>query len=169
MGALRVMVRMGDAGDPPAPAALPQPSAILPHRAPALFLSRVTSCEEEGATGAGVFPESLELLSGHFPGRPMIPGVLLFELAAQLVAYWAISRYGGEYVLLTGLDRARLRAPVGAGEELTLQASIERVRAPLVRAKVVLSRGDQRVGEVVVSGYLEHQRSTARERAGAGR
>ena len=160
---------MDDADATSALAGLPQPSVLLPHRGPALFLSEVTRCAEDGAEGHGVFPESLELLAGHFPGRPMVPGVLLFELAAQLVAYWAIFHHGGDYVLLTGLDRARLRSPVGAGEELTLRVSIERIRAPLVRAKVFISRENQRVGEVVVSGYLEHQGAGAQVVPGAER
>ena len=160
---------MDDAGTTPAPAALPEPSTLLPHRGSALFLSEVIRCEKDGAEGVGIFSENLEFLSGHFPGRPMVPGVLLFELAAQLVAYWAIFHYGGKYVLLTGLDRARLRSPVGAGEALRLRVSIERVRAPLVRAKVFISRGSQRVGEVVVSGYLEHQGADSQDPLGASR
>ena len=141
--------------DLPLGAPLPSPEEVLPHRAPFLFLETVSSCTDDGVEGVCSFPSSLPFFEGHFPERPLVPGVLLFEAAAQLLAYWALHHHGGRYVLLTGIDRARLRAQVLADESVQICATIERVRAPLVRARLRLMRDGQRVGEATITGYLE--------------
>ena len=141
--------------DHPLGTPLPSPEEVLPHRAPFLFLEAVNSCTDDGVEGDCSFPSSLPFFEGHFPERPLVPGVLLLEAAAQLLAYWALHHHGGRYVLLTGIDRARLRTQVLADQSIQIFAIIERVRAPLVRARLRLMRNEQRVGEATITGYLE--------------
>jgi 3-hydroxyacyl-[acyl-carrier-protein] dehydratase len=116
---------------------------ILPHRPPFLFVDRVVAFE------AGVSIEAERELradephfAGHFPGRPIMPGVLITEALAQtaglLIALTAMEK--GEQVEgnLFYLARADMKwtTPVEPGETLVLEAKIDRVLGPLVAFKV---------------------------------
>ena len=62
---------------------LPKPIDILPHRPPFLFLDRVSKLEESSVVGWRFFGESEYFFEGHFPQRPVVPGVILLESMAQ--------------------------------------------------------------------------------------
>ena len=62
----------------------PQPSTIIPHRAPFLFVDRITALEPgQSASGIWHLTEDENFFSGHFPGRPTLPGVLMCEAIAR--------------------------------------------------------------------------------------
>lgn len=92
----------------------PAPDALLPHRGPWLLLRSIESVDETSLTGTAHF--GLEHADGHFPGQPVVPGVLLLELLAQASA--ALARVHapgdteGKIPFLVGYDRVRFRAPV---------------------------------------------------------
>ena len=100
--------------------------ALLPHRDPFLMLDRVTAVEpmvqataEKDVTDA--------LCEGHFPGHPVMPGVLITEAMAQLAAIIALSANpdaAGEPVYLLGTDKMRFRQPVRPGDVLTLDVKL---------------------------------------------
>lgn len=89
-----------------------------------VFIDRLTHLiPGRSATAAMVFPSSLELFADHFPGRPLVPGVLLTESMNQ-TAGWLIMATTGFATLpiVTRIDRASFRRPVVPGEALVVEA-----------------------------------------------
>ena len=115
---------------PGAPRAPFDPSLVLPHRAPFLFVSSVTSVVAgERATGVWHVGADEAFFEGHFPGRPTLPGVLMIESLAQLgaAALLCDERYAGRLPLFGGIDRARFRRQVVPGETLDLVVELSRL------------------------------------------
>jgi 3-hydroxyacyl-[acyl-carrier-protein] dehydratase len=106
--------------------------ALLPHRAPFLFVDEVDSCEPAAAVRARYRVTGDEpFLAGHFPGNPVFPGVLQLEALAQAgaIAVLADSRYADKLPLFGGVEDARFRRVVRPGDLLTLAVDIERLSA----------------------------------------
>jgi len=108
------------------------PAEVLPHRSPFLFLDQVTEIVD-GASARGTWSLHGDewFFSGHFPGRPTLPGVLMCEAIAQLGAYVVLSdeRMAGKLPLFGGLDSARFRRQVVPGDTLTLEVTLGRMSA----------------------------------------
>ncbi|MEM7207121.1 MAG: 3-hydroxyacyl-ACP dehydratase FabZ [Pseudomonadota bacterium] len=102
----------------------------LPHRYPFLLLDRITKYEE------GVSLQALKNVSynepffqGHFPIKPIFPGVLIVEAMAQATAVLSFRSLGGypdkdELYLLAGIDNARFKRQVGPGDQLLIDVKI---------------------------------------------
>lgn len=89
---------------------------ILPHRDGMLLLDRVER-EEDVAHGFFRIPEDAWFLKGHFPGNPIVPGVMLCEILAQSVCVLLQSEMTNDLQpLYTGLNNVRFRAPVRPGD-----------------------------------------------------
>ena len=110
----------------------PEPAEVLPHRPPFLFVDEVLELMPgERVVARWHLTGDEWFFSGHFPGRPTLPGVLMCEAIAQAGALAVLldDRYAGKLPLFGGLDGARFRRQVGPGETLTLEVEFGRLSA----------------------------------------
>ncbi len=106
--------------------------AMLPHRPPFLFVDVVDEIEFAVSIEARYRVTGDEaLLQGHFPGNPILPGVIQLEALAQAGALTLLGdeRYAGRLALFGGVDKVRFRRVVRPGDELLLAVTVERLSA----------------------------------------
>jgi 3-hydroxyacyl-[acyl-carrier-protein] dehydratase len=112
--------------------ALPAPADVIPHRPPFLFVDEVVALEPGvSARATWTLTGDEWFFTGHFPGRPTLPGVLMCEAIAQVgaIAVLTDERFSGKLPLFGGLDGARFRRQVGPGDTLTLDVALGRMSA----------------------------------------
>lgn len=110
---------------------------VLPHRYPFLLVDRVIELAPgQRAVGLKNVTINEPFFAGHFPGRPVMPGVLIVEAMAQLgaIALLAVPENRGKLGLLAGLDRVRFRRMVKPGDSLRLQIEVLQRRGSMGRA-----------------------------------
>lgn len=111
---------------------LPKPSELIAHRAPFLFVDELTALEPgQSATGIWRLSGDESFFTGHFPGRPTLPGVLMCEAIAQVGACAILSdpQFKGKLPLFGGLDGARFRRQVVPGDVLEMSVSLGQMSA----------------------------------------
>jgi len=127
--------------------------AIIPHREPFLLVDEVTELEP-GVRAAGRYLVKADewYLAGHFPGNPIMPGVLQVEALAQLGAVCGLAHpdFAGKLALFAGIDDVRFKRIVRPGDVLDLLCEVEAVRGPVGKGKVRASVD----GELAVRGTL---------------
>src|SRR6184192_4633999 len=117
---------------------------ILPHREPFLLIDEVLELTPGvGAVARKEVRSDEWYLAGHFPGRPVMPGVLIVEALAQTgaVAVLCSEENRGRLALFAGIDGVRFKRIVEPGDELELSCDLERVRGPIGKG-----RAEARVG-----------------------
>ena len=120
--------------------------ALLPHRDPFVWVSRSLCCEPGKSVVAelDVDPE-LDIFKGHFPGHPVLPGVIVMEALAQAASCCLLAEPGmaGRIGFLAGIDKAKFRNQVLPGDTITLEATITNKNSKrLCVAEVVAKKGD---------------------------
>ena len=104
----------------------------LPHRYPFLLVDRVLECHPGKSIRALKNVTYNEpFFPGHFPGRPVMPGVMVIEALAQtagILCFVTLDKFPDEHTrfYFVGIDKARFRRPVVPGDQLTLEAKVER-------------------------------------------
>ena len=126
---------------------------ILPHRDPFLLIDEVLELVPgKRAVARKLVRPDEWYLAGHFPGRPVMPGVLIVEAMAQTGAVAVLSQEEnrGRIAYFAGIDDCRFKRVVEPGDELQLTCELERVRGPIGRG-----RAEARVGgELAAKGML---------------
>lgn len=140
-----------------------QVQQIIPHRPPFLFIDEVLELEP-GTRAVGIrdIRHDEHYLTGHFPGMPIMPGVLIIEAMAQLgaVALLSLPEYQGRIAYFAGINKARFRRKVFPGERLTLEVKVKRRMGPMgigeatasvdgemaAEAEIMFSVGDESTG-----------------------
>jgi 3-hydroxyacyl-[acyl-carrier-protein] dehydratase len=126
---------------------------IIPHRDPFLFLDEVLELEPGRRVVARKRVRGDEwFFPGHFPGRPIMPGVIIVEALAQAGAVALLSEEAnrGKLALFAGIDGVRFKRIVSPGDDLTLTCEVESVRGPIGRGKATAIVSD----EVAARGTL---------------
>jgi 3-hydroxyacyl-[acyl-carrier-protein] dehydratase len=104
---------------------------LLPHRYPFLLIDRVNEFEEgKSLTAIKNVTINEPFFQGHFPGQPIMPGVLVLEAMAQATGLLAFSSMGDAHksklYMLVGIDKARFRGQVVPGDQLVLNITLKR-------------------------------------------
>lgn len=105
---------------------------MMPHRYPFLLVDKVLECiPDQSITAIKNISFNEPYFQGHFPGRPVFPGVLITEAMAQTTGILTFETRGGmknnnEYFLLVGFDKVRYKRQVIPGDVLTIKANITR-------------------------------------------
>jgi len=136
---------------------------LLPHRSPFLFVDELVSADETGALGYYTYSEEKnDFFKGHFPGHPVVPGVVLIESMAQvagaaLVATNIVTKGpNGEPPLffLATVDNVKFRHPVGPGDTLTTVSTNLLMKTKIGKFAMKGYVGDTLVAEATVTCIL---------------
>ena len=124
--------------------------AILPHRYPFLLVDFVDSIDDEKIVARKLVSRNEPHFEGHFPGHPVMPGVLIVEALAQAGALYAarLTKFDPvkQVIYFMGMDGVKFRKPVVPGDVLRLEV------VPLRKGGAVWKmRGEARVGDVLVA------------------
>ena len=129
---------------------------VIPHRAPFVFLSRILALTSESIVAEHNF-EHETFFAGHFPENPIVPGVILIEGLAQSLAYLALSQVPKGTVLLTGIDRCKVRSPVYPGDTVQYRVEVLKHKLGLVSAAGTVSIEDRLVLSTHLKGYISDE------------
>ena len=122
---------------------------INPHRHEFALLDGILLIEEKRVVGFYDVPQDVYWAKGHFPGRPLMPGVLIAEVAAQCTSYLGtVNGIRGDAVIgLAGLENVKFRAPVKPGDRLTVMVLEKKSR----KGMMIVTHYQAYVGETLVS------------------
>ena len=130
-----------------------QIQAILPHRYPFLYVDRIIELEE-GKRAVGIKNVSIneDFFNGHFPGYPVMPGVLIVEALAQVggVALLNAEANKGRLAFLTGIDNCRFKRQVVPGDQLRLEVEFIKLRGQMGKGKGIATVDGELVCEVEI-------------------
>lgn len=123
---------------------------VLPHRYPFLMVDRVLEYEP-GKRAVAIKNISVNepQFTGHFPGRPIMPGVLIVEALAQVagIALLKLEEYHGKLALIVGIDGMRFRKPVKPGDQVVMTVEFIKFKGNLGRVKAEACVEGQLVAE----------------------
>ena len=123
---------------------------ILPHRAPFLLIDTIEELEPGvRALGKKCVSMNEPYFQGHFPGNPVMPGVLIMEALAQVGAVAILSQpeWKGRTAYFAGIDKAKFRKKVLPGDVLMLEMAIIKVKGPVGIGKAVATVDGKVVAE----------------------
>src|SRR4051812_49305103 len=103
-------------------------TAVLPHREPFLFVDEVIELSAQRIVATRLFRPEEAFFRGHFPGRPVVPGVILLEGLAQTMGYHALYLSGATHAFLVGVEAARFRAGVEPGQRVLFEVDLGELR-----------------------------------------
>ncbi|HMA67017.1 MAG TPA: 3-hydroxyacyl-ACP dehydratase FabZ [Desulfosalsimonadaceae bacterium] len=136
--------------------------SALPHRYPMLLVDRMLALEP-GEKIVAVKNVSINepYFQGHFPGRPVMPGVLLVEAMVQagaLLLYATLPEVNPASICFAGIDGARFRQPVGPGDQVVLEVRQTRRRSGVIKMAGLAFVQERRVAEAKLMALIEGEK-----------
>jgi 3-hydroxyacyl-[acyl-carrier-protein] dehydratase len=137
---------------------------IIPHRYPFLLVDRIESLKEgEEIVGIKNVTINEPFFAGHFPGNPIMPGVLIIEAMAQVGGVLAFhsspKEWAGSLVYFMGIDKVRFRKPVVPGDQLRLELTTIRQKQKVFKMRGEAYVGDTLVAEAELMAVIERGRN----------
>ena len=136
---------------------------LLPHRYPFLLLDRIYDINgDETCIGVKNVTINEPFFQGHFPGRPVMPGVLLIECMAQTAGALVLNDLGDEHagklVFFMSIDKARFRKPVVPGDTVRFPVKLIQRRPPVWRYAAEAIVDGKKVAEAEIGAMLMNER-----------
>jgi 3-hydroxyacyl-[acyl-carrier-protein] dehydratase len=123
---------------------------ILPHRYPFLLVDKILELDQ-GKKAVGIKNVTLNepFFQGHFPGKPIMPGVLVVEALAQVgaCAILSLEQNQNKLVLFAGIDKMRFKRQIIPGDTLRLEVELTRIKGPFGKGKAVATVDEEPVAE----------------------
>ncbi|ENN94846.1 3-hydroxyacyl-ACP dehydratase FabZ [Bartonella vinsonii] len=132
--------------------------SILPHRYPFLLIDRIVEINgEQEAIGIKNITINEPHFMGHFPAKPVMPGVLILEAMAQTAGAISLLKLGNKQtnlVYLMTVDHAKFRKPVVPGDQLKIHVQLLKKRSGMRRFSCIAKVEDVRVAEAEISAMI---------------
>jgi 3-hydroxyacyl-[acyl-carrier-protein] dehydratase len=137
---------------------------LLPHRYPFLLIDRLINVDGEGS-GTAIKNVTINepFFQGHFPGKPVFPGVLLVEAMAQTAGAIVLENLGdkdaGKLVFFMSIDKCRFRKPVEPGDQVHFHVKLLQKRAPVWKYSAEAHVDGKKVAEAEIGAMLIDEKS----------
>jgi 3-hydroxyacyl-[acyl-carrier-protein] dehydratase len=131
--------------------------SLIPHREPFLFVDEVIELVPgKKVTGKKYFSGKEDFFKGHFPGMPILPGVIIVEMAAQISAFMilAIPSMKNLFGLFTGVEKFRFIKKIKPGTSLIVKSKVLSFRHNFARSEAQVFEGDILIAEGVISAMF---------------
>lgn len=122
---------------------------ILPHRYPFLFVDKILEVNDKRVVGIKNVTIGEPFFQGHFPGHPIMPGVLIIEAMAQVAGVGALSMKdnAGKLAYFLSINNAKFRKPVLPGDTLKIEIDLIKIKLSMLQVHAVAKVNEQTVAE----------------------
>ena len=139
---------------------------LLPHRYPFLLVDRIVELEpRKRIVGLKCVSVNEPYFQGHFPGVPVMPGVLIIEALAQTAAVLVLHEVPERkerLVYFAGIDEARFRRPVGPGDVLRLEIDVLQLRPRAAKMQAIAKVGTEIVAQAIIRSHMLDRKEATR-------